>query len=46
LAEQGRRILDELFQARTEQEIVRNDNRRVLGELASNRATMARLTAR
>jgi hypothetical protein len=44
LAEQGRRILDELLQARTEREIVRGDNRRVLGELASNRATMAGLT--
>jgi len=44
LAEQGRRILDELLQARTEREIVRTDNRRVLSELASNRAAMAGLT--
>jgi hypothetical protein len=44
IARQGGQILDELREARTEREIVRGDNRRVLGELASNRATMAGLT--
>jgi chromosome segregation ATPase len=44
LARQGRQILDELRDARTEANIMRGDNRRVFGELAGNRAQMAGLT--